>query len=76
MRASADWVRVVDLHLRDGGHVRGEALALTATEAVLDGQTLRLGDVERIELRHPHSPLRPVQLAAKSALVGAAYGAL
>lgn len=75
-RAGADWVRIIDLHLRDGGHIRGEALALTSTEAVLDGQTVRLGDVDRIELRHPHSPLRPVRMAAKSALVGAAYGAI
>lgn len=75
-RAGAAWVQEVELRLRSGASVRGDGLLVSDSEAVVDGRALPLASVERVVLRHPHGPLRPVRRTLKATALGAAWGAL
>ena len=75
-RAGAYWVEAVEVHLRDGGHLRGRDLLVTDAEVVLDGVRQSRDGVSRIELSAPYGRFRVVRPTAKGALTGAAYGLL
>lgn len=73
-RATASWVRQVDLVLLDGTRIEGATLAMGPTAAALDGRAVSYGDLARIELRHPR-PLAPLVTTAKGAFEGGLMGA-
>ena len=75
-KAAADWVRVVEVRLRDGGVLTGSALALAPRAVQVDGRAVPFAEVESVALRRPHPPLRTARLTVRSALVGAAYGSV
>lgn len=74
-RATANWVRQVDVVLRNGTRIEGTSVELGPTAAALDGRAVSYAELSRIELRAPPPPLAPLRTGARWAFEGGLMGA-